>query len=38
MPQTAGDLQRLLYRIDGKGYPAYKDIRGSYTFDDFTLF
>jgi predicted ABC-class ATPase len=38
MPQTMADLQRLLHRIDGKGYPAYKDIRGSYAFDDFTLF
>jgi len=38
MPQTAADLQRTLYRIDGKGYPAYKDIRGNYNFDDFTLF
>jgi predicted ABC-class ATPase len=36
--QTKTDLQRLLNRIDGKGYPAYKDIRGSYAFDDFTLF
>ena len=32
------DLQRTLHRIDGKGYPVYKDIRGSYKFDDFTLF
>ncbi|HXV44797.1 MAG TPA: ABC-ATPase domain-containing protein, partial [Anaerolineae bacterium] len=32
------DLQRLLSRIDGKGYPAYKDIRGSYAFEEFTLF
>lgn len=31
------DLQGILHRIDGRGYPAYKDIRGSYTFDDFTL-
>ncbi|MBN1994012.1 MAG: ABC-ATPase domain-containing protein [Anaerolineae bacterium] len=38
MPQTGADLQRHLSRIDGKGYPAYKDIRGSYAFDDFTLF
>lgn len=38
MPQTAADLQRLLYRLDNKGYPAYKDIRGQYTFDEFTLF
>ncbi|GAB4439266.1 MAG: ABC-ATPase domain-containing protein [Anaerolineae bacterium] len=38
MPQTAADLQRLLSRLDGKGYPAYKDIRGSYEFNYFTLF
>lgn len=38
MPQTIADLQRTLHRIDGKGYPAYKDIRGSYNSDDFTLF
>lgn len=37
MPQTREDLQRSLHRIDGKGYPAYKDIRGSYEFDEFTL-
>ncbi|WP_408009443.1 ABC-ATPase domain-containing protein [Pseudalkalibacillus sp. A8] len=30
-------LQQLLQRIDGKGYKAYKDIRGSYRFNDFTL-
>ncbi len=38
MLQTKANLQRLLYRIDGKGYPAYKDIRGRYDFEDFTLF
>jgi len=38
MSQTAADLQRLLSRLDGKGYPAYKDIRGSYEFNYFTLF
>ena len=31
-------LRDLLHRLDGKGYGAYKDIRGSYVFDDFTLF
>lgn len=35
---TIDDLRRTLARIDGKGYPAYKDIRGSYSFADFTLF
>ncbi len=38
MSQTVDDLQRRLRRLDGKGYPAYKDIRGSYRFDEFTLF
>ncbi|RME69713.1 MAG: ATPase [Chloroflexi bacterium] len=38
MAYTSADLQRQLQRIDGKGYPAYKDIRGVYMFDDFTLF
>ena len=37
MSNTQNDLTRLLHRIDGKGYPAYKDIRGHYQFDDFTL-
>jgi predicted ABC-class ATPase len=37
MFRTALDLQRTLQRIDGRGYPAYKDLRGSYRFDDFTL-
>jgi predicted ABC-class ATPase len=31
------DLKRTLNRIDGKGYPAYKDIRGNYSFPGFTL-
>ncbi len=38
MPNTVDDLKRILQRIDGKGYPAYKDIRGAYNFDEFTLF
>lgn len=38
MSQTAADLQRLLNRLDGKGYPAYKDIRGNYDYGNFTLF
>lgn len=37
MSQTLTDLQTQLNRIDGKGYPAYKDIRGSYQADGFTL-
>jgi predicted ABC-class ATPase len=38
MPQTVETLRQHLSRIDGKGYPAYKDIRGSYAFPDFSLF
>lgn len=30
-------LSKLLHSIDGKGYPAYKDIKGNYAFDGFTL-
>lgn len=30
-------LKSILKRIDGKGYKAYKDIRGKYRFNDFTL-
>ena len=32
------DLRRELARIDGRGYRAYKDIRGTYAFPDFTLY
>ena len=31
------DLRRTLLRLDNGPYPAYKDIRGSYAFPDFTL-
>ena len=34
---TSERLQQELLRIDGKGYKAYKDIKGSYAFQDFTL-
>ncbi|WP_455221112.1 ABC-ATPase domain-containing protein [Kaarinaea lacus] len=30
-------LQQLLQQIDGKGYKAYKDIKGRYDFGSFTL-
>ena len=30
-------LRERLHRIDGKGYGAYKDIRGDYAFDRFRL-
>lgn len=32
------DLRRILARIDGKGYKAYKDIEGNYNYDNFTLY
>ncbi|MCL4302740.1 MAG: hypothetical protein KJ077_44040 [Anaerolineae bacterium] len=31
-------MQRLLNRLDGKGRAAYKDSRGNYNYDNFTLF
>ncbi|TET82816.1 hypothetical protein E3J38_01530, partial [candidate division TA06 bacterium] len=31
-------LQRKLRRIDGRGYKAYKEIRGAYQFQGYTLF
>ena len=36
--QQANELERLLRRLDGRGYKAYKDIAGAYQFDTFTLF
>jgi predicted ABC-class ATPase len=38
MSSSSEDLQRELERIDGRGYPAYKDLRGSYAFSRFTLY
>jgi predicted ABC-class ATPase len=38
MAQSMTELEKLLRQIDGKGYPAYKDIRGRYDFDEGTLF
>ncbi|MBS7006851.1 ABC-ATPase domain-containing protein [Anaerostipes sp.] len=35
--KTSDDLKSLLQRIDHKGYPAYKDTRGSYRFDGYVL-
>ena len=32
------DLQQTLQRIDGRGYKAYKDLKGAYRFPLFTLF
>ncbi len=34
---TRDDLSKTLRRIDGRGYRAYKDIRGRYAFDGMTL-
>ena len=34
---TAESLRQTLYRIDGRGYGAYKDVRGSYQFASFSL-
>ena len=35
--QTSAELKNLLQRIDQKGYPAYKDTRGSYEFPGYVL-
>jgi len=35
--KDARDLERELLRLDGKGYKAYKDIKGSYRVGDFLL-
>jgi predicted ABC-class ATPase len=35
---TDDDLRRILHRIDGRGYKAYKDIAGSYEGSGWTLF
>jgi predicted ABC-class ATPase len=32
------ELRRRLARIDGRGYKAYKEIQGQYTFGQFALF
>ena len=35
--QNATDLRNLLGRIDHKGYPAYKETRGTYEFPGYLL-
>ncbi|MBT8507717.1 ATPase [Methanomicrobiaceae archaeon CYW5] len=35
--QSEGDLRSILSRIDGRGYGAYKDIRGVYRGAEYTL-
>jgi predicted ABC-class ATPase len=34
----AADLEKKLEQIDGRGYKAYRQLRGSYAFPRFTLF
>ena len=35
--QNAENLRRMLQRLDGRGYKAYKDIRGDYDFRNYIL-
>ena len=35
--QSAADLRSLLNRIDHRGYPAYKDTKGTYRFPGYVL-
>lgn len=35
--KTSAELRELLNRIDHRGYPAYKDTRGSWQFEGYTL-
>ncbi|MXX54493.1 MAG: ABC-ATPase domain-containing protein [Gemmatimonadetes bacterium] len=37
MGGTAADLQRTLRRIDGRGYPAYRELRGTWSLPQFNL-
>ena len=37
MIKTDIDLRRKIQSIDHRGYPAYKDLRGSYDFSDYIL-
>lgn len=34
---AADELRRILQRIDGRGYPAYREIRGAYAFPGYRL-
>ena len=34
---TSESLRKTLYRIDGRGYKAYRDVAGTYRFAEFTL-
>lgn len=35
--KTANDLRQKLREIDHRGYPAYKDLRGEYSFGEYIL-
>ena len=35
--KSTEDLKRILQRIDGRGYKAYKDLQGMYDFAEYTL-
>ena len=35
--QSSADLRSLLNRIDHRGYPAYKDTKGTYQFPGYVL-
>lgn len=37
MSRTADDLRRTLHRIDGRGYPAYRDLKGTWQLAHFKL-
>ena len=37
MGRNEHDIRRTLRRIDGRGYPAYRDLRGSWTLPRFKL-
>jgi predicted ABC-class ATPase len=36
--RTENSLRDSLRRIDGRGYKAYKDLRGAYDFGRYALF
>jgi len=36
--KTYQELEKIISRIDGKGYKAYKELQGQYHWKDFTLF
>jgi predicted ABC-class ATPase len=38
VPHSVEDLRRTLHRIDGSGYKAYRDVRGTWALPGLTLF